>query len=66
MYKYTDREILLALETLGRDFPRLNWDLRPDPAFNSIELVSYWSGDVLEEVMANVYKGTFIQEPFHR
>lgn len=66
MYKYTDRETLLALETLGREFPRLNWDFRPDPASSSGELVSYWPGDASEEVMVNVFKGTFIQEPFHR
>ena len=66
MYKYTDREILLALETLGRDFPCLNWDFRPDPTSGSGELVSYWPGDASEEVMVNVFKGTFIQEPFHR
>ena len=66
MYRYAEREILLALETLGRDFPRLNWDFRPDPTSGSGELVSYWPGDALEEVMVNVFKGTFIQEPFHR
>lgn len=66
MYKFTDREILFALETLGQDFPRLNWDFRPDSASGSGELVSYWPGDPSEEVMVNVFKGTFIQEPFHR
>ena len=66
MYKYMDQEILLALETLGQEFPRLNWDFRPDPASGSGELVSYWPGDASEEVMVNVFKGNFIQEPFHR
>lgn len=66
MYKYTDQEILLALETLGQEFPRLNWDFRPGPASGSGELVSYWPGESSEEVMVNVFKGNFIQEPFHR
>ena len=66
MYNYADREILLALEALGRDFPRLNWDFRPDPTSDSRELVSHWPGDASEEVMVNVFKGTVIQEPFHR
>ena len=66
MYKYMDQEILLALETLGQEFPRLNWDFRPDPASGSGELVSYWPRDASEEVMVNVFKGNFIQEPFHR
>ena len=48
MYKYTDQEILLALETLGQEFPRLNWDFRPDPASGSEELVSYWPGESSE------------------
>ena len=66
MYKYMDQEILLALETLGQEFPHLNWDFRPDPASGSGELVSYWPGESSEEVMVNVFKGNFIQEPFHR
>lgn len=66
MHKYVEREIILALESLGRDFPRLNWDFRPDPISGSRELISYWPGDASEEVMVNVFKGTLIQEPFHR
>lgn len=66
MYKYMDQEILLALEKLGEDFPDLNWNFRPDHTSGSRELVSHWLGDPSEEVMVNVFKGTSIQEPFHR
>lgn len=66
MYKYTDHEILLVLETLGREFPHLNWDFHPDPSANSEELVSYWPGDASEEVMVNgsVSRSLFIDKAF--
>ena len=62
-YQY-DKEISEAIEKLGKDFPRLNWDFSPEPG--SSELVSHWLGDESEEVMLNVFKGKRINEQFHR
>lgn len=55
-----------ALDKLGADFPKLNWDFSPDPDGSSSELVSHWLGKPDEEVMVNVFKGKHINEQFHR
>ena len=64
MYVNHDPEIDKAIEKLGQDFPRLNWDFSPMPG--SSELVSHWLGDESEEVMVNVFHGKRINEQFHR
>lgn len=53
-----------ALEKLGSDFPRLNWDFSPN--HGSTELLSHWPGEAEEDVMVNVFKGKRINEQFHR
>ena len=61
-----NREIDHALEKLGQDFPRLNWDFRPDPDSENNDLISHWLGEKSEEVMVFVFKGKKIEERFHR
>ena len=59
-------EISAAIDELGRMFPRLNWNFRPDPSFGRNEVISQWLGDENEEVMVCVFKGKKIHERFHR
>ena len=59
-------DIEAALDKLGADFPRLNWDFSPDPDGSNNELISHWLGESDEEVMVNVFKGQRINEQFHR
>ena len=66
MYVNRDPEIEAALEKLGQDFPRLNWDFSPDSSSGSSELVSHWLGEEHEELIVHVFKGKRINEQFHR
>lgn len=55
-----------AIDRLGEEFPKLNWNFRPDPLGGSNSLISQWLGSEDEEVMACVFKGKRIHEQFHR
>lgn len=61
-----DHEIMLALEKLSRDFPRLNWNFSPSSEYGNNELVSHWLGEDNEDVMVCVFKGKRLNERFHR
>ena len=50
-----DNEIMLALEKLSTDFPRLNWNFSPDSNYGNNELVSHWLGEEDEDVMVCVF-----------
>ncbi|MBB5182542.1 helix-turn-helix transcriptional regulator [Catenisphaera adipataccumulans] len=54
-----------ALEELGKAFPNLNWNFRPDPVHQNV-LVSQWLGDPDDDVMLCAFKGNYIHEAFHR
>ena len=60
------RKLSKAIDQLGKDFPNLNWNFRPDPTCGKNELISQWLGDPNEEVMICVFKGKEIHERFHR
>ena len=55
-----------ALTVLGREFPLLNWDFRPDPSSGRTELISQWLGDPDDEIMVCAFQGSHIDERFHR
>lgn len=55
-----------ALTVLGREFPLLNWDFRPDPSSGRTELISQWLGDPADEIMLCAFTGSHIDERFHR
>ncbi|UBS54319.1 MULTISPECIES: helix-turn-helix transcriptional regulator [Megasphaera] len=55
-----------ALTVLGREFPLLNWDFRPDPSSGRTELISQWLGDAADEIMVCAFTGSHIDERFHR
>lgn len=55
-----------AVDTLGKQFPNLNWNFRPDPSSGNTELISQWLGPEDEDVMLCVFKGKHIHEQFHR
>lgn len=55
-----------AIDVLGKEFPALNWNFRPEPRGGSNEQISQWLGDEKEEVMACLFKGKRIHERFHR
>jgi AraC-like DNA-binding protein len=55
-----------SLDILGEEFPKLNWDFRPDPAGGENAVVSQWLGGADEEVMICTFKGKRIHEKFHR
>lgn len=61
-----DDEILEAMDKLGRNFPILKWDFRPDERFGTRDLVSHFLGDRNEDVMVNLFKGKSLNEDFHR
>ena len=61
-----DDEILEAMDKLGRNFPILKWDFRPDERFGTSDLVSHFLGDRNEDVMVNLFKGKSLNEDFHR
>ncbi len=55
-----------AIDLLGEEFPKLNWNFVPDIARGPGELVSQWLGPEDEEVMLCAFKGKEIHEQFHR
>ena len=55
-----------AVDTLGKQFPDLHWNFRPDPSSGNTELISQWLGPADEDVMLCVFKGKHIHEQFHR
>lgn len=55
-----------AVDVLGKQFPHLNWNFRPDPSSGNTELISQWLGPQEEDVMLCVFKGKNIHEKFHR
>ena len=59
-------DIRRALTKLGKDFPLLNWEFRPDPSSGKTELISQWLGNPAEEIMVCVFHGCHIDERFHR
>lgn len=59
-------DIRRALTKLGKDFPLLNWEFRPDPSSGKTELISQWLGNPAEEIMVCVFHGRHIDERFHR
>lgn len=59
-------DVEAALDELGRRFPNLNWDFRPDPSAGRNEKISQWLGRPDEELMLCAFKGRKIHEPFHR
>ena len=40
-----------AIDVLGKEFPALNWNFRPEPRGGSNEQISQWLGDEKEEVI---------------
>lgn len=61
-----EKGIQQAVNRLGEEFPKLNWDFRPNPSAGPDELLSQWPGPDDEEVMLCSFKGKSIQERFHR
>lgn len=61
-----DNEIMQALEKLGTDFPRLNWNFSPDSDYGNNELVSHWLGEDAEDVMVCVFMDKRLNEQYHR
>ncbi len=55
-----------AIDFLGKEFPHLNWNFRPDPAGGRNISISQWLGSDQEEVMICLFKGNQIHENFHR
>lgn len=66
MIRNYDNEITHALELLGEEFPKLNWNFSPNEKYGSNELVSRWLGEDDEDVMICVFKGKRLNEQFHR
>lgn len=65
-YRQVDRALEAAIQQLGKEFPLLNWDFRPDPANGRNERISQWLGAPNEEVMMCAFVGNYIHEEFHR
>ena len=61
---YNDPVFEQALDKLATRFPNRPWDFRPDPATH--DLISKWLGQEDEELMVCVFRGKYINEPFHR
>lgn len=59
-------KIWQAVDVLGAEFEKLNWNFRPDPSSGKTELISQWLGPENEDVMLCVFKGKHIHEQFHR
>jgi AraC-like DNA-binding protein len=55
-----------AIQALGEEFPKLNWNFKPDPIDGRNAGISQWLGDPDEEVMVCAFVGNDIHEEFHR
>lgn len=55
-----------AIVKLGKDFPHLNWAFVPENIGQSSEIMSYWPGEVFEDVMICVLKANHVREQYHR
>lgn len=57
----------LAVNKLGHDWSRLNWEFRDfELADGTPDKMSQWQGDPADDIMIVVFKGKHISEPFHR
>ncbi len=56
----------LALDKLGHDWSKLNWDFRDVIIDGKPDKMSQWQGDPQDDIMIVVFKGKQISEPFHR
>ena len=62
-----DRILELAINKLGHDWSRLNWEFRDfDLEDGTPDKMSQWQGDPDDDIMIVVFKGDHISEPFHR
>lgn len=61
-----EEKVKKVVDQLGKDFPNLNWNFRPDPSSGRLEYISQWLGEDDEEVMLCAFKGKHIHERFHR
>lgn len=55
-----------AFDILAERFPRYNWQLHDVPGTGGKDSQWHWLGTDEEEIMICVYRGTYLQEPFHR
>lgn len=56
----------LAINKLGHDWYHLNWEFRDVVINGAADKMSQWQGDPEEDIMVVVFKGSHIEEPFHR
>lgn len=56
----------LAIDKLGHDWARLNWEFRDVIIDGKPDKMSQWQGDPQDDIMIVVFKGNHISEPFHR
>ena len=61
-----DKLLSLAINKLGHDWSRLNWEFRDFDMDGTPDKVSQWQGDPEDDIMIVVFKGRKIIEPFHR
>ena len=56
----------LAINKLGQDWSKLNWDFKDVTIKGEPDKMSQWQGDPKDDIMIVVFKGNHISEPFHR
>lgn len=56
----------IAINKLGREWPRLNWEFRDFSVGGNPDKMSQWQGNPEDDIMIVVFKGRHISEPFHR
>lgn len=61
-----DKLLSLAINKLGHDWSRLNWEFRDFDMDGTPDKMSQWQGDPEDDIMIVVFKGRKIIEPFHR
>ena len=61
-----DKLLSLAINKLGHDWSRLNWEFRDFDRDGTPDKMSQWQGDPEDDIMIVVFKGRQIIEPFHR
>ena len=58
--------LAMAIDTLAREWPHLNWEFRDFSVEGRPDKMSQWQGNPKDDIMIVVFKGKHISEPFHR
>lgn len=64
--RFVNTMLELAINKLGHDWYHLNWEFRDVVINGAADKMSQWQGDPEEDIMVVVFKGSHIEEPFHR